>query len=459
MPSKTSLPLPSPIGALSQFFRRRLHFWLLLPALSALAACADSEAQANKADGAKRPVPVVATTVMRNTVPLLVQTTGAVQAYSTVSVKSQVSGQLTGVFFQEGQDVKQGDLLFTMDARTLKAALAQAEANRARAIAQVAQSKAQLAQARVQVDQAKANVARTLAQTRNAEVQAQRYTSLVTEGAVSREQADQFRTNAEAQRATVLADQSSVGNAQAAVASAAANVQNAQANVKAADAEVNNARVQLSYASIYAPGNGRLGKLNVNRGNLVKESDTTPLVTISQIRPIYTEFSIPQRLLPDLKKYQKQGKLQVEAKPPQEQGPAPRGELVFVDSGIDATTGTIKLKARFSNADGQLTPGQFVNVAMRLTEEPNTIVVPSTAVQPGQQGSFIYVIKPDQTVEARSVTTGQNVNTQTVIKTGLQAGERIVIDGQFNLAPGANVQEQTAADKESDNSEIEDKAA
>lgn len=444
MSPKISLPLFSPIVG----FGRRFRFLLLLAALSGIAACADPQAQANKADEVKPSVPVVAATVMRNSVPLLVQTTGAVQAYSTVSVKSQVSGQLTGVFFQEGQDVEQGDLLFTIDARPLKAALAQAEANRARAIAQVTQSKAQLAQAKVQVEQAKANVAKTLAQTKNAEVQAQRYNDLVQEGAVSREQADQFRTNAEAQRATVLADQSSVGNAQAAVASAAANVQSAQANVNAADAEVNNARVQLSYASIYAPSNGRLGKLNVNRGNLVREGDTNPLVTISQIRPIYTEFSIPQRLLPDLKKYQKQGTLQVEAKPPQEAGPAPRGELVFVDSGIDSTTGSIKLKARFSNGDGRLTPGQFVNVAMKLTEEPNTMVVPTTAVQSGQQGSFTYVIKPDKTVEARSVTTGQSVNTQTVIKTGLRTGERIVVDGQFNLAPGVKVQEQTAGNKE-----------
>ena len=427
-----------------QFLWQHLRLWLMLLTLSGLSACAASEAQSAKPEGGKRPVPVVIAQATRSTVPLLVQTTGTVQAYSTVAVKSQVPGQLTGVFFREGQEVKQGDLLFRIDARSLQAALAQAEANRAKAIAQVTQAKAQVNQAQAQVTQAKANVSKDLAQANNADVQAQRYTSLVNQGAVSREQADQFRTDAAAQRATVAASQSSVGNAQAAVDSAVANLQNAQAAVNAADAEVDNAKVQLSYASIYAPSDGRLGKLNVNQGNLVKENDTNPLVTISQTRPIYVEFSIPQRLLPEVKTYQQRGALQVEAALPNNNGSPSRGELVFVDSGVDVATGTIKLKASFPNADGQLTPGQFVNVGLRLTEQPNAIVVPTPAIQTGQKGSFVYVVKSDKTVEARQVTTGQTLNNQTVVKSGLQDGDQVVVDGQFNLAPGATVQEKGA---------------
>lgn len=417
---------------------------LLLLWLTCLSACAASDAQSKSEQGAKRPVPVVATTAMRKTVPLLVQTTGTAQAYSTVSVKSQIAGMLTAVYFREGQDVHKGELLFKIDSRPLQAALDQAIANRAKAVSQVNQARAEIKQAQAQVNQAQADVGKDLAQAKNADVQAQRYTSLVNQGAVSREQADQFRTTADAQRAVVTASRSNVGNAQAAVESAKANLQNAQAAVSAADAEVDSAKVQLSYASIYAPSDGRLGKLNVNQGNLVKENDTTPLVVISQVRPIYVEFSIPQRLLPELKRYQAQGRLQVEAKPPQSSGQPALGELVFVDSSVDTTTGTIKLKASFPNVNGGLTPGQFVNVVLKLTEEPNAIVVPAPAVQAGQTGSFVYVIKTDKTVEMRPVTVGQTVNNQAVIKTGLRPGDRVVVDGQFNLAPGAVVQEKKA---------------
>lgn len=414
---------------------------LLLLGLVGLSACAASNAESPKSGGEQRAVPVVAATANQKTVPVLMRTTGTVQAYSTVSVKSQVAGTLTGVYFREGQNVQKGDLLFTIDARPLQAALDQAIADRTKALAQVSQAKANVAQAEAQVNQAKANVAKDLAQARNANVQAQRYDNLVSQGVVSREQADQFRTTATAQQATVAADQSTVGNAIAAVEAAKANLQNAQAEVNAADAAIDSARVQLSYASIYAPHAGRLGKLNVNQGNLVEENADTPLVVISQIRPIYVEFSMPQRLLPDLQKYQAQGRLRVEAQPQGAQAPA-RGELVFVDSGVDASTGSIQLKASFSNADGKLTPGQFVNVVLQLTEEPNATVVPAPAIQTGQQGSFVYLIKPDQTVEARPVTVGATVENQTVIKTGVQPGDRVVVDGQFNLAPGTKVQEQ-----------------
>ncbi|MBW4518526.1 MAG: efflux RND transporter periplasmic adaptor subunit [Scytolyngbya sp. HA4215-MV1] len=426
---------------LSPCFVRNSGNLLLLLGLTCLSACAASDAQSPKPGENKPAVPIVAATVTRKAMPLLIRTTGTVQAYSTVSVKSQVAGVLTGVYFREGQEVQQGDLLFTIDARPLQAALEQAIANRSRAVAQVSQAKAQLSQANAQVIQAKATVAKDIAQAKNADVQAQRYSTLVNEGAVSREQADQFLTNADAQRAVVTADQSNVGNAIAAVEAARANLQSAQANVSAADAAVDNARVQLSYTSINAPNQGRLGKLNVNQGNLVKENDTSPLVVISQIHPIYVEFSISQRQLPDLKKYQAQGKLRVEAQSPHNTGVTAQGVLVFVDSGVDPATGTIKLKAQFPNQDSKLTPGQFVNVVLRLTEEPNAIVVPAPAVQTGQKGNFVYLIKPDQTVEAHPVVVGQSIENQTVIKSGLQAGDRVVIDGQFNLAPGVKIRE------------------
>jgi membrane fusion protein, multidrug efflux system len=413
---------------------------LLLLGLVSLSACAASDAQSPQSSPGKRPVPVVAAVVTRRTVPLSIQETGIAQAYSTVSVKSQVAGLLTGVYFREGQMVRQGDLLFKIDDRALKAAVDQVVANRVKAIAQVAQARAELAQAQTQVTQARANLSRDIAQANNANIQARRYTSLLNQGVVSQEQADQFRSTATAQQATVLADQSSIGNAIAAVESAQANVQNAQATVAAADAEVSTAQVQLSYASIYAPHDGQLGALNVNQGNLVKDNDTTPLVVINQIYPIYVQFTIPQRLLPDLTKYQSRNRLRVQATPPQGSSQPAVGELVFIDSNIDPTTGTIKLKASFPNRDRRLTPGQFVNVTLTLTEEPDAIVVPAPAIQTGQNGVFVYVIKSDKTVEARPVTVAQTVNNQAVIKSGLRLGEQVVVDGQFNLAPGVAVQ-------------------
>ena len=421
--------------------RLRWKQWsILLFLLTGLSACAASAARSPRHQE-NQAIPVVSTRVTRQMVPSLIQTTGTVQPYSTIALKSQIDGQLIGVYFREGQMVRRGERLFRMDSRPLQAALDQAIAKQAKAIAQVRQAQAQLAQAQAQVNQAQATVARDQAQVKNANVEAQRYAELVNQGAVTQEQAEQYRTNAAAQQATVIADQSNVGNAIAAVESAKANVQNAQAAVNAAEAQVETARVQLSYASIDAPIDGQLGKLNVNQGNLVKANDTNPLATLNQVNPIYVEFSIPQGQLPDLKKYQAQHPLQVTAKSPQDSGKPLRGELVFVDNGVDNTTGTIKLRASFTNADGRLTPGQFVNVVLTLSEVPNAIVVPASAVQAGQTGSFVYVIKPDQTVEVRKITTGQTVANRTVIQRGLQVGDRVVTDGQFNLAPGATVRE------------------
>jgi multidrug efflux system membrane fusion protein len=440
-----SKPAPFPQHSFPWLHRGRLL--LLTLGLIGLSACAASDAQSAKSGkgGDKRPVPVVLATATRKSVPIFFRTTGNVQAYSTVSVTSQVDGQLNAVYFKEGQEVRKGDPLFTIDPRPLEAALDAAIANQKKAVAQVGQAQAAVVQAKAQVNQAKATVAKDLAVAKNATVQAQRYTSLLKEGAVSQDQAGQFSTNAESQSAVVAADQSNVGNAIAGVGAAQANLENARAAVRGADAAVDSARVQLSYTAINSPIDGRTGSLKVNQGNLVKANDTNPLVVISQIRPIYVTFSVPQRLIPDIKKYQSQRRLEVDVMPQKDMGTPIRGELVFIDSAVDTTTGTIQLKASFANLEGRLTPGQFVNVVLKLTEQQNAIVVPTSAVQAGQKGSFVYVVKADNTVDVRQVATGEAVSNQTVIQKGLQPGDRVVTDGQFNLTPGATVQEKKEA--------------
>src|ERR687885_1050409 len=241
---------------------------LLVVSLTCLSACAASEAQSTKPDaGKKRPVPVVVAPVTQKTIPVLVQGTGTALAYSTVSVNSQIGGQLTSVHFREGQDVKKGDLLFTIDSRPLEAALKQAEANRGKNIALLQQAQAKVAQAIAQVNQAKANVAKDEAQAKNNEVQAQRYRSLYKQGAFSKAQAEQFETEATTQQATVAADQQAVANAVANVGAAKAEVANIQAALSADAAAIDNAKIQLSYASIYAPMEGRTGNVPVNQGN------------------------------------------------------------------------------------------------------------------------------------------------------------------------------------------------
>lgn len=424
---------------------QRGRFSLLMLSLAYLcSACNASEAESSKKEaGKKRAVPVVVATAIQKTIPIQLSATGTVEAYSTVSVKSQVGGQLTGVYFQQGQNVKKGDLLFKIDSRPLQAALMQANAAKAKDLAQVKQAQANVLKSIAQVNQAKANVVKDKAQATNADVQAQRYTSLLKQGAISKEQAQQYQTTAEAQQATVKADQGGVANAQAAVAAAQADVQNALAAVASDEAAIDNAKVQLSYSSIYAPIAGRTGSLKLTQGNLVKANAANAddsLITISQIRPIYVNFSIPQRLLPDIKKYSANGKLEVDALPPKDAGHPVRGELTFVDSGVNTQTGTIQLKGTFANADERLFPGQFVNVVLKLSEEPNAITIPSQAVQSGQQGQFVYVVKPDKTAEMRPITVGDTVKNETVITQGLKSGEQVVTDGQFNLVAGATVQ-------------------
>jgi multidrug efflux system membrane fusion protein len=337
-----------------------------------------------KEQGPARGIPVLADTVIQKAVPVEMRAIGNCQAYSTVAVKSMVGGEISQVHFTEGQDVAKGDLLFTIDPRPFEAALKQAQAN--------------LERDRVQAE--------------NAKINAQRYEILVAKQAVSRQQYDQFRTNAEALEATVRLD----------------------------EAAVENAKILLSYCFIRSPIDGRTGNLLVTRGNIIKANDIT-LITINQIRPIYVAFSVPEQNLAEIKKYRAAGKpLKVEALLPNDARGAERGVLTFIDNTVDNTTGTILLKATFSNKKKRLWPGQFVNVILTLTTQPNAIIVPSQAVQTGQKGQYVFVIRPDLTVEARPVVVNRTINTDAIIDKGLKAGEKVVTDGQLQLVPGAKVE-------------------
>jgi multidrug efflux system membrane fusion protein len=332
-------------------------------------------------------VPVTIAIAEKKDMPVSVRSIGNVQAYQAVSIKSQINSQITEVHFKQGQDVKEGDLLFDLDRRQLEADLRRAQNS----------------------------LLRDDAQAKNNRVQAERYAKLLKEGVVAQQQYDLAVSTAEASDAGVAADKDAVEYA----------------------------KVQLQYTKIYAPISGRTGDLMVDLGNLVKANDV-PLVTINQITPIYVNFSIPEQQLSDLKRYSNEGSLHVQAVIAGQADKPIEGKLSFIDNSVDANTGTIKVKGTFTNPDRRLWPGQFVDVVLTLTTQPNAIVIPSQAVQTGQQGQFVFVIKPDNTADMRPVTVKRTVGPESVIETGLQAGDRVVIDGQIRLIKGSKVEIKTA---------------
>jgi multidrug efflux system membrane fusion protein len=376
-----------------------------------LSGCAGKSATPAAAAKRGESVPVVVATVLRRTVPVDVQVIGNVEAYNTIGVKAQIGGQLTEVHFQEGEFVKKDDVLFVIDPRPLQAQVHQAEAT--------------LASARAQLGLAQANLARDLAQEQYARAQAGRYEKLFQQGIISREQTEQFRTNADAIGEAVRADKAAVESTKAAI--------------NADQAALENARVQLSYTTIVSPINGRTGNLMVRQGNVVKASDID-MVTINQVEPIYVTFSVPEAQLPAIKKYMAAGRLTVIATPQSDPTARETGVLTFVDNAVDITTGTIKLKGTFTNSDHRLWPGQFVRVTLRLAEQPDALVVPTQAIQNGQDGQFVFVVKKDMTVESRPVTPGMRVEEDVVVEKGLESGETVVTEGHLRLAPGIRVQ-------------------
>ena len=371
-------------------------------------------------------------------VPVQVTTVGTVQAYTTVGVKSQVAGQIQQVHFTEGHEVKRGDLLFTIDPRPVEASVRQAEANVAKDRAALRQAEAAFAQRQAEVTQALANLERDEAQLANARVQEQRYAALLKMELIAREQYDQVRTALVALQATVNADRAAVDNARASARAAEAMVDSARAAIQANEAMVETARLQLAYTTIRAPMDGRTGNLLVQGGNVVKSTEDNPLVVIAQTRPIYVSFAVPEQHLTAIKTYRAEGTLKVEAMLDGGRRTV-AGAVTFMNNTVDASTGTIQIKATFQNADNALWPGQFVDVALTLTSE-QAVLVPTQAVQAGQQGPYVFVVKPDLTVESRPVKVGRRLPRELVIEQGVKAGEQVVTDGQLRLVPGARVE-------------------
>jgi multidrug efflux system membrane fusion protein len=368
-----------------------------------------SSSKGNNQPARDQAIPVTVMQVVSRNVPLQVQAIGTMEAYSTVSIKSMVSGEVIKVHFTEGQKVTKGSLLFEIDRRPFEANLQSSEAN--------------LARDNAALMEAKANLAKDSAQAENASIQKNRYDLLVEKGVATKEQADQMKTNAAAAAAAVNADRAAINSANEAI--------------RADHAAIEQAKIQLGYCDIYSPIDGRAGALMVDQGNIIKANDAA-MVVINQVQPIYADFAVPEQYLPEIRRYMSGGKLKV-AVIPQNEGPS-EGFLTFVDNAVDSATGTIKLKATFRNTNERLWPGQFVSVVVTLSSQPHAIVVPNEAIQSGQEGPFVYVVKPDLTVESRPIRQGRVVGNETVIESGLTPGERVVTDGQLRLVPGARIQ-------------------
>jgi membrane fusion protein, multidrug efflux system len=351
-----------------------------------LGACSNSPSAEEPKSKERPAVPVTVASVFTKDVPIQVSAVGNVEAYSTVAVKSRVSGELVGVHFQEGQEVKEGDLLFTIDKAPYEVALKEA-------------------QARLERDQALARKARD---------DVRRNMPLAEKDIVSRQSLDQYSSTAEAAEALVKADQAAVENLQ----------------------------LQLGYCSIRSPISGRTGSLLIQKGNLVKANDENKsLLTVHQLEPIYVTFAVPEKYLGEINRRTREGKMEVQVNTQENPGLAESitGVVSFVNNTVEQSTATIRLKATFQNRDRRLWPGQTTSALLTLGVQPKAVVVPSQAIQAGQSGSYAFVVKQDQTAELRVVSVSRTTNGETVIEKGLSPGETVVTDGQLLLTSGARV--------------------
>jgi membrane fusion protein, multidrug efflux system len=389
---------------------------------AASAACSNNTSAAGATPGGGRggrggrggggDAPVVTAKAAEKDVPVDIAAIGNVEAFASISIRAQVTGQLQEILFHEGDFVKSGQKLFVLDQRPFEAALAQTEANLSRDKALLAQAEAQLT--------------RDAANAEYQQLTSERQSQLVQRGIISKDQAEQARAQADATRALVDADK--------------ANVESAKAQLVAQGAMIENARLQLAYTIITSPIDGRTGNLAVKVGSLIT-ANQLEMITVARVEPIYVTFAVPAVHLSTIKKHMgpSDPKLSVTATPQDSDAQPVTGTLSFVDNAVDTTTDTIKLKASFSNTDRRLWPGQFARVSLRLAVIPKAVVVPAQAVQTGQDGQYVFVVKGDSTVEQRPVVTAQRVDQEMVVEKGLKPGETVVTEGQLRLEPGTKV--------------------
>jgi len=367
--------------------RRQVMLPILLISVAAVfitSGCANKEQVQAAGDPAGRPAaPVVVANVEQRDIPVQIHAIGNVEAYQMVQIRSQVNGQIQKIFFKEGEDVREGQKLFQLDKRPFEADL----------------------------DKAAGQLKHDQAQAENSRLQAERYSGLEKEGIAAHEQADQLRAQARADAAAVEADK----------------------------AAVEAARVQLQYTDILAPISARAGVLMINLGNLVKANDTPYLVQLNQVTPIYVTFSVPESNLDRVRQRFNSGQLKVLALPKGQSDSAVNGRLTFIDNGVDTTTGMFKLKGTFQNRDRRLWPGQYVDVALELSTQKNAVVVPTKAIQNGQQGDYVYVVRTDSTAESRPVKQVGTYQNLTLVAEGLKPGEQVIVNGQMRVAPNAKV--------------------
>jgi len=358
--------------------------FISLTALLFVSGCGNKgQGQTPGGAGGRPAAPAVVASVEQRDIPVQIQAIGNVEAYQTVQIRSQVNGQIQKIFFKEGEDVREGQPLFQLDKRPFQADLEKA----------IGQMKHDQAQAE------------------NSRIQAERYSGLEKQGIVSHEQAEQLRAQAKADASAVEADK----------------------------AAIDAARVQLQYTDIVAPIDARTGVLMINLGNLVKANDTPYLVQLNQVTPVYVTFSVPEANLDRVRHRFSSGQLKVLAYPKGQSDNPAEGRLTFIDNGVDTTTGMFKLKATFQNRDRRLWPGEFVDVALELSTQKNAVVVPTKAIQTGQQGEYVYVVRADSTAESRLVKTAGAYQNLTLISDGLKTGEQVIVNGQLRVAPNARV--------------------
>ena len=344
----------------------------------------DSRAREKPAAKGSAAVPVVVVAAVQQTVPVRLQAIGNVEAYTSVAVKSRVDGQILEVQFREGKEVRKGEVLFRIDARPFEASFRQSEAQ----------------------------ALRDMASRDQANSQERRYLELLEKNFVSKDAYAQYRTNA----------------------------QTADATARASQAALENAKLNLEYTVIRSPIDGYVGRALLQAGNMVKANDTISLVVINQVKPVYVSFAIPEQQLTVVRDLMRKNPLVAEVAAPGTEKPLAAGRIAFLDNAVDPTTGTIKVRAVFDNADAALWPGQFYTVLVKLYDQENAIVVPSRALQTGPSGQFVYVVKPDMTAEVRKVVVARTEGDVTVlVDGGIAKGEQIVVRGALRLAPGMRV--------------------